>query len=157
MFLELYQIVLPLFKKDIKDFFGKKYILFFRLKYLKVKKNILPDLAGFSVKCVKLEEKSYFRDEISRVLNTLNREKNPSFFSRYFRARSAKIFQYMCHFLNDFLRKRRAQRENFRTLHFALGTWRTCDTSGWRSPNRKTLHFAPVTRVFFFILDKMQI
>ena len=105
---------LPLFKKDLKDFFGPKKILFFRLKYLKVKKKILPDLAGFSVKCVKLEKKSYFRDEISRVLNTLNREKKSfSFFLDIFARAARKFFQYICHFLNDFLRKRRAQRENF--------------------------------------------
>ena len=75
--------ILPLFKKDLKDFFGPKKILFFRLKYLKVKKRILPDLAGFSVKCFKLEKKSYFRDEVSRVLNTLNRKKK-SFFWIFF-------------------------------------------------------------------------
>ena len=58
--------------------FSVKKNLLFGLNTLKSKK-ILPDLAGFSVKCFKLEKKSYFRDEVSRVLNTLNRKKNPSF------------------------------------------------------------------------------
>ena len=110
---------LPLFKKDLKDFFGPKKILFFRLKYLKVGKKILPDLAGFSVKCVKAGKKSYFRDEISHVLNTLNRKKNP--FSKFSRA-ARNFFQYICHFLNDFLRKRRAQREIFFNIYVILLT-----------------------------------
>ena len=27
--------------------------------------------------------------------------------------------------------------------HFALSTLRKCDTTGWKSQNRRTLHFAP--------------
>ena len=51
--------------------------------------------------------------------------------------------------LMTYLRRRRAQRVNFRTLHFARCTWRMCDQTGYRSRNSPTLHFATVTRVLF--------
>ena len=110
MFIKIGRKELPLFKKDLKDFFGPKKILFFRLKYLKVEKKSFQISQDFALNALNLEKKSFFRDEISHVLNTLNRLKK-SFLKK---ARAARnFFQYISHFLNDFLRKRRAQREIF--------------------------------------------
>ena len=70
----------------------------------------------------------------------------------YFPRAARKFFQTVLMTsknLNNFLRKRRAQRENFSTLHLALGTWRMCEQTGCRSQNSPTLHFATVTRVLF--------
>ena len=56
------------------DFFTKNKSFVSGLNTLKLKK-ILPDFSGFSAKCLKAGKKSYFRGEIARVLNALNREK----------------------------------------------------------------------------------
>ena len=93
-------------------------------------------MAGFSVKCFKLEKKSYFRDEVSRVLNTLNRKKK-SFLKK---ARAARnFFQYISHFLNDFLRKRRAQREIFSIYQSKMVGCRLACRAKTLKPEKKIL------------------
>ena len=53
------------------DLFGFKKSFFSGLNTLKLKKNPF----RISAKCLKAGKKSYFRGEIARVLNALNREK----------------------------------------------------------------------------------
>ena len=88
---------LPLFKKDLKDFFGPKKILFFRLKYLKVRKKILGFLAGFSVKCVKPGKKILFSWRNLARLKYIKSQKK--IFFQNFRAQREKFFNIYVIFL----------------------------------------------------------